>query len=1017
MRFLQHLRRVRQYRKDAYRKQQPGRRPHRLELEALEGRTLPSILFDNLTTATTSDNNGPVIDHVHVELIFWGAGWNTGSNPTLRDNMQNAVDTVLAGPYLSALTQYRNTIGDGTRVGSVTITGTSPPSSFTDANVRAMLQDRIDDGSIPLEPDDDGQLLYFVVPQPGSSSPGLLGLHSKDVFSDEDLLPPDVDNDTFHYGWTVNDGTLDTFTTSFSHELAEAVSDPEGTAVQVNPRSPMNWNEIGDGEAQSFTYRLNGVLVQSYFSQRDHAFIVPTGQAQDFLVSRGRVLTVNGDQLADSNDTITIDRSSAGGVLVTLNDEVAQFEPGAISGIKVLNGVGSDTINVLRTLSSAPVTITSLGSPTVTIGHDGTVHDIQGDVTIENPPNFTTINVDDSADVDGRTVTLDNVQVATDSNGNGDPYGQIRGLAPGNINYEYADTTSVTISTGAGTINVLATGAVTNLISTGGGLDTTVTVGDGSVQGIRGTLNIENPPAFNRITVDDSVDNSPPRVATLDTFTPVGDTSFGRISGLAPADINYEYDDTRSLSIVTNHVTFNVLSTGASTNLLSSSFGSITVDVGNAGSVQGILGALTVAGALSHNVIQVDDSADGTFQTVTHDSFIGGNQIFGRITGLAPAEIDYVYADTTSITVKTGTGGTTVGVQSTGAPLTVVGHSNNTTINVGSTAHMLDPIQSLLTINSAGTVNLNDQGSTAGRSYTLDATQFQWTDKPLVTYSSVAVLNLFTTGNTSLNNGLTVHGTASATATTVTVTDNTRVLAEVGSTTNSLDAIRGELTINGDGRAGSILRIHDEGNSAAVTYTLTASTWQRTGSALIHYSGFPGLILDAGIGAERILVEGTAAGTQTTLNAGFGSPGTTVYSTVFVGDPLDDIQGPLFVHDRPQLLCQRRGAGQDGERRPGLHLRQRQPWLGRRTGAPGHLGRPRRLCVPRHGPRRRYRPPAEFPGGGLHVPDRRRVHRQPQRQHLHWAGRREPHEHLAAGRPNALRRGPGRPRAARRRDL
>src|SRR5262249_49373047 len=151
-------------------------------------------------------------------------------------------------------------LGGGSRVGTVFVTDSSPSSSFTNGDVDNLLQNKIDDGTIPLEPDDDSQLLYFVVTQPGSSSPGLLGGHSADTLSDYDF-PFDFDNDTFHYGWTVNDGTLDTVTNTFSHELAEAVSDPEGSAIQVNPRNSSSWNEVSDGTPQAYSYRLNGYQV------------------------------------------------------------------------------------------------------------------------------------------------------------------------------------------------------------------------------------------------------------------------------------------------------------------------------------------------------------------------------------------------------------------------------------------------------------------------------------------------------------------------------------------------------------------------------------------------------------------------------------------------------------------------------------------------------------------------------------------------------------------------------------
>src|SRR5262249_46335011 len=143
------------------------------------------------------------------------------------------------------------------------------------------------------------------------SGPG--GLHSSDTYTITLPLPFSpfhIDVSTrYHYGWTINNGPLDTLTTIFSHELIEAVTDPEGTAIQVNPRNSGpggSWNEISDGEAMNYAYRLNGSLVQSYWSQRDGRFVVPTGQAQNFFVSSTGVLTVNGDQLSNRSDFISV---------------------------------------------------------------------------------------------------------------------------------------------------------------------------------------------------------------------------------------------------------------------------------------------------------------------------------------------------------------------------------------------------------------------------------------------------------------------------------------------------------------------------------------------------------------------------------------------------------------------------------------------------------------------------------------------------------------------------------------
>jgi hypothetical protein len=422
-----------------------GRRPawHYLCLERLEDRTVPSILFGN-TSSTVTDGGGLVLDNVHVELIYWGAGWN--NNAGLQTSMTNAVDSLLAGPYLSGLSQYRSNLASGAHVGTVTITSSSPPSVFTNGDVVGFLQNSINSGAVP-SPANDSRLLYVVVPQPGSSN-NYLGFHSYNYST----------QGKFHYAWTIDDGTLDTFTYNFSHELLESASDPEGTAIQVYPPNYSSWNELADKEAQKYSYRLNNLLVNSYLSVRDHAYLVPTGQSQDFLVNNGQLI-VNGDQLASTADTITVDLSSVNGVLVSLNGETVQFDPGAINGITINNGVGPDTIYVKQTSAQAPVTIVSNGSTVVWLGSGGSLQNIHGAVTITNTASSTTLTLDDSADANRTTATLNTVNLG------GAVYDQVTGLAPAPIQYKAGDTSSATVLTGAGgaTLSVLAASIPTTL--------------------------------------------------------------------------------------------------------------------------------------------------------------------------------------------------------------------------------------------------------------------------------------------------------------------------------------------------------------------------------------------------------------------------------------------------------------------------------------------------------------------------------------------------------------------------
>jgi hypothetical protein len=203
----------------------------------------------------------------------------------------------------------------------------------------------------------------------------------------------------------------------------------------------------------------------------------------------------------------------------------------------------------------------------VNVGNAGSVQGIAGTLNLENPPSFTTVNLNDSADTTTRDVWLSTLGVnPADSEHDNDTWGQIGGLAPASINYEYADTSSVTVRTNGGasgdTINVTATGTTTNLVSLGSGL-TTVIVGNlSNVEGIVGTLNIEHPGTSggNAINVYDLADplGHVVGISTLGV-NPAdsggnGDT-WGQIVGLAPASINYEYGDTTSLSVWVNVVT------------------------------------------------------------------------------------------------------------------------------------------------------------------------------------------------------------------------------------------------------------------------------------------------------------------------------------------------------------------------------------------------------------------------------------------------------------------------------
>jgi len=314
-----------------------------------------------------------------------------------------------------------------------------------------------------------------------------------------------------------------------------------------------------------------------------------------------------------------------------------------------------DTIDIENTSARVPIQVNTANQDTVNVGNAGSVQGILAPVTIDDPPSWNTINIDDSADPTAQTATLSTSTIS------GLPWGYLAGLAPAGISFKYADTSSVYISTGTGadTVSVAGTGVLTAI--TGHGYDT-VNVGNaGSVQGIQGALSIINPPHFNTININDS-DDPAVRTVTLSTFTHT--PSWGEVTGLAPAPISYKYEDTSSMNLTTGTGanTVDVQSTGVPTSITDN--GLATVNVGDAGSLQGILGFLSINDPSSYNTININDSAD-TFKTAVLSTSTSG---WGNVTGLTPGPISYNYANTSSLHLTTNTWGDTIYVRATGVP-------------------------------------------------------------------------------------------------------------------------------------------------------------------------------------------------------------------------------------------------------------------------------------------------------------------------------------------------------------
>jgi hypothetical protein len=110
----------------------PRRESCLLRLEPLEERVARAVLFSLPSPVFFTDNGFPGITNPDIELIFWGSQFNQGFGAST-DDIQNAVDTLLASPYLDGLRQYRP-VGGGsspTRTRPTAVSTTTFPSSST----------------------------------------------------------------------------------------------------------------------------------------------------------------------------------------------------------------------------------------------------------------------------------------------------------------------------------------------------------------------------------------------------------------------------------------------------------------------------------------------------------------------------------------------------------------------------------------------------------------------------------------------------------------------------------------------------------------------------------------------------------------------------------------------------------------------------------------------------------------------------------------------------------------------
>ena len=168
---------------------------------------------------------------VEVFTIFWGSKWQQYPYAGILTQLNQFFDFVLTSALLDQLSEYSVTgqsIGHGKRTGTITLTTPALSASVTDQAIQQFLQNEISSNSAFPQPSPN--TLYFVFVSPGttvtqagsSSCQQFCGYHdaiSSRIFYA--VMPfPDCT------GCLGSLAQLDALTSTTSHELCEAITDP-----------------------------------------------------------------------------------------------------------------------------------------------------------------------------------------------------------------------------------------------------------------------------------------------------------------------------------------------------------------------------------------------------------------------------------------------------------------------------------------------------------------------------------------------------------------------------------------------------------------------------------------------------------------------------------------------------------------------------------------------------------------------------------------------------------------------
>ena len=235
---------------------------HRPEAQRMAAAALPQLTY----------RGGPLLTAAEIFTVFWGAEWKQAAQSEIAANMNLFFDYILTSALMDQLGEYSvpgKSIGHGKRTGTATLISPAPNSSVEDSAIRQLLQQEIAARNLPAP---GPQSLYFFFLPPGVEVVMGGSASCREFCGYHDSTSGNIFYAVMPYpgcsGCTGGLAVADALTSTTSHELSEAITDPVPGQGWYDDRN----GEIGDICAWK-TRTLGGYTIQLEWSNKAGACV------------------------------------------------------------------------------------------------------------------------------------------------------------------------------------------------------------------------------------------------------------------------------------------------------------------------------------------------------------------------------------------------------------------------------------------------------------------------------------------------------------------------------------------------------------------------------------------------------------------------------------------------------------------------------------------------------------------------------------------------------------------------